>query len=223
MAVMLDFVVHGLRRDADEFFGLFITTGLADRFGSGDVRLVAGMSGIELAYLVYDTAGATADHISYRYTSGRSREFWAGWALAEYQWETALSFSDIAGAVRLSEIIAAAEEQRSREIREISDRLDWMQPLTIPDHMNPDSYESFRAFLDVAVTESKQGQTANLKRIRLKSGLSQSRLAEASGIPVRTIQQYEQRQKDINKAAFASIIKLAAVLGCEPHHLLEGH
>ena len=30
--------------------------------------------------------------------------------------------------------------------------------------------------------------------------LSQSQLAEETGIPVKTIQQYEQRRKDINKA-----------------------
>ena len=61
----------------------------------------------------------------------------------------------------------------------------------------------------------------HLKEIRLRNGFSQSRLAAASGIPVRTIQQYEQRQKDINKAAAESILKLAAVLNCEPSALLE--
>jgi DNA-binding transcriptional regulator YiaG len=60
-----------------------------------------------------------------------------------------------------------------------------------------------------------------LKALRLKNGLSQSALADASGVPVRTIQQYEQRQKDINKAHFEYIIRLAAALNCEPSELFE--
>ena len=60
-----------------------------------------------------------------------------------------------------------------------------------------------------------------LKQMRIKNGLSQSELAKASGIPVRTIQQYEQRQKDINKARFEYIISLSAALNCEASMLLE--
>lgn len=35
----------------------------------------------------------------------------------------------------------------------------------------------------------------NLKTLRLNAGLSQSELAEISDIPVRTIQQYEQKKE----------------------------
>lgn len=44
---------------------------------------------------------------------------------------------------------------------------------------------------------------SNLKRKRLAAGLSQSQLARLTDIPVRTLQQYEQGQKDINKARAA--------------------
>ncbi len=37
---------------------------------------------------------------------------------------------------------------------------------------------------------------------------------ERSGVAVRSIQQYEQRQKDINKASFSTVIALAAALHC---------
>ena len=60
-----------------------------------------------------------------------------------------------------------------------------------------------------------------LKKMRMKNGLSQSQLAGASSVPLRTIQQYEQRQKDINKAGFEYIIRMASVLNCEPSSLLE--
>ena len=51
--------------------------------------------------------------------------------------------------------------------------------------------------------------------------LSQSQLAEETGIPVKTIQQYEQRRKDINKAQAEYVIKLSQVLCCNPQELME--
>ena len=61
----------------------------------------------------------------------------------------------------------------------------------------------------------------NLKRIRTAYGCSQSELARASGVSLRSIQMYEQRGKDINKAQFQTIHSLARVLGCRMEELLE--
>ena len=51
--------------------------------------------------------------------------------------------------------------------------------------------------------------------------MSQRELAEASGVPLRTIQQYEQRAKDINKATASNLFALAQTLGCKAEDLLE--
>ena len=60
-----------------------------------------------------------------------------------------------------------------------------------------------------------------LKQIRRRAGLSQSELAKMSGVPVRTIQQYEQRQKSINKANAEYLIMLARALHCSAEELIE--
>ena len=60
-----------------------------------------------------------------------------------------------------------------------------------------------------------------LKIARIKNGLSQSQLAKACGIPLRTIQQYEQRQKDLSRARAEYLVALSRVLGCDPASLLE--
>ena len=52
-------------------------------------------------------------------------------------------------------------------------------------------------------------------------GLNQRELAELSGVPLRTIQQYEQRQKDINKAQAQHLVMLAQVLCCDMRDLME--
>lgn len=61
----------------------------------------------------------------------------------------------------------------------------------------------------------------NLKRIRKESGLTQSQLAEASGVNIRMIQHYEQGQKPINSAEAFTVYKLAKSLGCTIEDLLE--
>ena len=61
----------------------------------------------------------------------------------------------------------------------------------------------------------------NLKLLRTRSGLSQSQLASVSGVPLRTIQQYEQRQKNINKAQAEYVFMLSRSLSCNPEDLLE--
>ena len=61
----------------------------------------------------------------------------------------------------------------------------------------------------------------NLKYMRNKAGLSQSELAELSGISIRTLQQYEQRQKNINNAKAETLVILAKVLCCGVEELIE--
>lgn len=61
----------------------------------------------------------------------------------------------------------------------------------------------------------------NLKSLRKRAKLSQKELSEITDIPIRTIQQYEQRQKDINKASMEYVYKLSKALMCEPKDLME--
>ena len=62
---------------------------------------------------------------------------------------------------------------------------------------------------------------SNLKDIRSDKGLTQSQLAEASGVNLRILQYYEQGYKDINKAQAITLYKLAQVLECKIEDILE--
>lgn len=61
----------------------------------------------------------------------------------------------------------------------------------------------------------------NLAFIRNDKRITQSALAERSGVSVRMIQHYEQGVKDINAAAALTVSKLAQALGCSVEDLLE--
>ena len=192
---MLDFAVYDLKYDIEDFFALFITSGIAARFEKGDYSVIVGMSGVELAYKVLELTRGEENRIKTQYTADRSEEYWAGWALAYYQWDTALSFEEIVRAVPMKRIVEMYSPYHEMDIRQFCDKMN----------------ERYR---------TAQPET-NLKALRQRSDLSQRELAEQSGVPLRTIQQYEQRQKSINKAQAEYLLMLASTLCCDMEDLLE--
>lgn len=62
---------------------------------------------------------------------------------------------------------------------------------------------------------------SNLKRIREERNISQAKLAEETGISLRSIQAYEQNRRDINKVQGGTLLTLANVLDCKIEDLLE--
>ena len=61
----------------------------------------------------------------------------------------------------------------------------------------------------------------NLKLLRQKAELTQRELAKLAEVPLRTVQQYEQRQKNINRAQAETLAKIAKQLYCNIEDLLE--
>lgn len=61
----------------------------------------------------------------------------------------------------------------------------------------------------------------SLQSERLKAGYSQGKLADASGVNIRNIQQYEIGRRNINSASLEILCKLATTIGCTVFDLLE--
>lgn len=196
VGAMLDFAVNGYGLRLEAFYRQFLAHPFALRLGAGDVALVAGRSGVELAFEVIGPSGVSDVGIRQRRVRvGSSPEYWAGWALAFYQWASGLSFSAIEECVPIGDVRALYSPYHEMDVRQFCERMDTL----------------------VSVANRKTA----LQRKRLGAGLSQRALACAAGIPLRTLQQYEQRQKNINHARADYIISLARVLCCEPAELLE--
>lgn len=192
---MLDFAVYDLKYDLEDFFDLFIRSGVAERFESGDFSVLVGMSGVELAYTVLEKSGISCERIKPNYTIDRSEEFWTGWALAYYQWETSLKFAEIIRYIPIVEIMALYSPYHEMDIRQFADKMNEL-------------YWTAKV-------------ETNLKLLRKKAGLSQRELSELSGVPLRTIQQYEQRRKNINKAQAEYLMMLSKALCCGYEDLIE--
>lgn len=195
LARMLDYAVYDLEYSIADFWQMFIMSGAAERFGKGDYSLLAGKSGVEIAREVTEKVTGIPERKAPRYTVNRSPEYWTGWALAYFQWESSLSFEKITKVVPIENIAALYFPYHEMDIRQFCDKMKELYRAAKPD--------------------------TNLKMLRRQSGLTQRELAEQSNIPIRTIQQYEQRQKDINKAQVEYLIALARVLCCEVEELVE--
>ena len=61
----------------------------------------------------------------------------------------------------------------------------------------------------------------NLKKIRKSKGISQKELSVRSEVNLPMICLYEQRQRDINRAAAITLYRIAKVLSCSIEDLLE--
>lgn len=192
---MLDFAVYDLKYNITEFIDIFIHSRTAALFETGDFSVVVGMSGVELAYEVLEQSGIKTERIKPNYPIDRSKEFWTGWALAYYQWETSLKFSEIVQYIPITDIMALYSPYHEMDIRQFVDKMNALYKEAKPE--------------------------SNLKILRKKASLSQRELAEFSGVPMRTIQQYEQQQKNINKAQAEYLVMLAKVLCCSVDALLE--
>ena len=245
---MLDVAVYDLNQDLTEFFERFAASEIARLFENGDSSLLAGTSGAELAWelagrpeqeCVGETNGAggaaqpaqaaeetfaeelaatTGEELarepeesaaagvgparrfsgkpfSPRYTETRSAEYWAGGLLAYVQWSTALSFAELTEYVPVQNFLNLFDKYYDFD---------------------------YSCAAEEIVQAYRQAKTdTNLKLHRKRAGLSQGKLAQLSGVPVRTVQQYEQRQKNINAARAEAVISMARVLGCRPDELLE--
>ena len=194
---MVEFAVCDLGFDPDEFFGWFISSGIASKFEKGNPKYIAGLSGFELAEAVLRETNVSYEKREPSYFEFKGREYWAGWILAYYQWETGKRFEDIVkDGLTLSTVFSMYILHEADESK----------------------------FVDAAnelIARNKEKRKSKLSDIRKARGFTQQQLSKASGVTLRMIQLYEQRQNDISKAQVTVVIDLAKALGCEVEDLLD--
>lgn len=194
---MVEFAVCDLGFDPDEFFGWFISSGIASKFEKGNPKYITGLSGFELAEAVLREINVSYEKREPSYVEFKGREYWAGWILAYYQWETGKRFEDIVkDGLTLSTVFSMYILHEADESK----------------------------FVDAAnelIARNKEKRKSKLSDIRKARGFTQQQLSKASGVTLRMIQLYEQRQNDISKAQVTVVIDLAKALGCEVEDLLD--
>ena len=190
-----DYAINVCHIPGSSFVKLFITSTISKRLENGEPSYLSGKSGIEVAMeILAETTGKTPDAAPQEHF-GRSREYWIGWAVAYYQWFSGRSYSEIFKVVTFEELQKLYDPLHEADITKFADILD----------------ARMREFFT----------DTNLKRIRTAYGCTQAELAKRSGVSLRSIQMYEQRNKDINKASAETLLRLSRVLGCTMEDLME--
>ena len=194
---MIDFAVRDLKLDPDEFFGWFISSGVASKFEKGNPKYITGMSGYELAETVLKETNVEYENREPSHIDFKGREYWAGWILAFYQWTTNKRFEDIVkDGLTLSTVFSMYILHEADESK-------------------------FVESANEIIARNKENRKSKLHNIRKARGFTQQELSDASGVSLRMIQLYEQKQNDISKAQVNVVINLAKVLGCEIEDLID--
>ena len=190
-----DYAVNTCAILGTDFVKLFIASSVSKRMENGEPAYLAGKSGIEIVReIVAETKGKELQ-IEPQEHFGRSKEYWIGWAVAYYQWYSGRKYSDIFKVFSFEDLQKMYYTLHEADITK---------------------------FVDIVDSKIKEYFTeTNLKRIRTAYGFTQAELAERSGVSLRSIQMYEQRNKNINKASADTMYSLAKALGCTMEDLIE--
>ncbi len=206
MGNMLHYAVYGAGQSLIAFYDMFINSRIASAFEHGSPKYIAGRSGTELVHEVfyelsgkndgpYEPDGAFSSEHTAAFSDGKSPEFWAGYALAHYQWYSVLSFAHINEIVPVDKVLSMYPKYHEMDILQFVDRMEELR--------------------------NDSSRLTRLKAYRTRLGLSQGELSAICDIPLKTIQNYEQRQKNINKAGVDYVIRLAHALHCRVEDLME--
>lgn len=184
-----DYAVHAQNLNLNQFSSLFVNANASKSFENGNPKYESGMFGTELALTVLNQNGHEAKPLQALTDYEKSSEYWSGWILAYYQWYSGKSFETIL------KYLPAEEINRMYN----------------PLHEAPE-----QKFVEVAnKIISERGRKSKIQELRKLAGLTQKELSERSGVNLRTLQQYENLSKDINKASGTILLALCKVLDCD--------
>ncbi len=190
-----DYAVNDCGFLGDDFVKIFSVSQICARIEKGDPTCINGKSGIEVVRECILDAMDKEISIEPIVKFSRTPEYWIGWAIAYYQWYSSRSFMEIFKAIPFETLMCMYPTLHEADVSKFADVMDGIMREAYPG--------------------------TNLKRLRTYTGLSQKELSNLSGLSLRSIQMYEQRQKDINRASVAAVNSLAKVLGCEIEDLIE--
>lgn len=123
LAGSFDAAVYTYGYDLPDYYTLFINTVISSKFEKGDPFVVSGISGIELASRIIEMQTGQISDVKPVFHDDRSPEYWAGWALAYYQWYYACSFRTLNEEVPIDKILNMYSKYHEMDISHFCDRI----------------------------------------------------------------------------------------------------
>ena len=188
-----EYAINNLKIRGQEFLNLFSLGRIGEAFSRGEIRYISGMSGIELANTALKEYSFTIETKDYDLSISYPPEYWCGWILAYYQWCSGKTFSQIQKKISFQNLM---------NLYGVLHEADTSKAVQVLD----------RFFED---------ESTNLAKARTEAGLSQSELAKASDVSLRSIQMYEQKNSNINNAQYNRLCAIAKALNCKIEDIVE--
>jgi len=189
---MLEYACLDINYDPDGFFKMFILSGIARRFEIGDVSVVAGKSGPELAQMVLSSVDHVNDFKEPTWREDRSDLYWCGWALAYFQWHENIPFREIWNSISIRMM---QKMYSTLHEADISKTVDVMNGMLRPDRKSP------------------------VQTLRLTRGMTQQELAEAAHMSISQLQRIEYGERQVENLTLKTALALAKALGVEVSEL----
>lgn len=188
LATMMDCGINKCGFSPDLFFSMFLTSGIADQFEKGNPKYICGMSGAEIAdTIIFKITGNTSPHNDGSYSV--SKEYWAGWVLAYYQWKSGKSFRFM--------------QNNGLEIEKV---------IALYNPLHEADLEKFSDTADEIISNYAKASESPLKKARERIGITQKELSIKANVSLRMIRAYEQKKQPLSNANFSTVSSIASAL-----------
>lgn len=189
---MIEYACLDMNYDSDNFFKMFIMSGIARRFEIGDVSVVEGRSGPELAQMVLTDVDHVKDFKEPVWREYRRDLYWCGWALAYFQWHEKMTFKEIWQSISIRMM---QKMYPTLHEADISKTVDIMRGMILPKKKIP------------------------VQTLRLTRGMTQHELADEAHMTVSQLQRLEYGERKIENLSLKTALALARALGVEVSEL----
>jgi len=190
-----DYAINDCHMDLMRFFTMFSLSSYAKGFEKGSPRVISGMSGIEMFMSMCEERNFHIDFPSPKNEYSATPEFWTGRTIALFQWYTGSRFTNMFYYISPEEIY----------------------------NMYPALHEAseYKCITTIERFIANKKLPSRLQHRRKQCGLTQSELAQKAEVNIRTLQQYENKAKNINKASADTLCDLANILSCDIEDIME--
>ena len=197
LAEAVDGFVNAFHLNIDEFLPKLVKSGYARQLERRNTKYIVEYSaGYLLSKLL--TLDSSIEEIYLHEPNAsieKSPEYWAGYILAIFQYQTHMSFKEINEYLSLSEIVNL---------------------------YNPYHEANEEKAVELLLNRyHERHKISNLKLKRIEAGLSQRELSFKANVNYRTLQEYEAKKKNINNASVSVVIALAMALHCKVEDIIE--
>ena len=194
LGTFLDLGVNQCGLSGQRCIEIFVESGLSVAFERQLPKYVSGMSGAELLACAFERCGIEVS-VPNESRCPTSADYWVGYTLPCFQMATGCTYKQLFEVLTYDDIRGLHYRLQDREESEF--------------------VASVQELLKARKGESK------LRSLRRAYGYTQAELAELSGVSLRSIQLYEQGEKDINRAAADTVRRLSQVLRCSMEDVME--